>query len=93
MATSFAGRRHGRVEQLVLDAHVDVQLDHQLIDAVLTFGCLDRRRRDLLAQGAQDVVVLDQHLVGLHPATPVPTATAFGALSRTSIVPSRTRVR
>jgi len=66
-----AGRLDGGVEQVVLDAHVDVELHHQVVDPLLAFGRPCRRTGDLLAQGLQDVVVLDEHLVSSHSPAPV----------------------
>ena len=70
----LAGCLHRRIEQFVLDAHVDIQFDEKLIETVLALVGRRRHRGDLLAQPAQRVVVVEQHLKAVHRAPRLPTS-------------------
>lgn len=87
----FARGCHGWIEQVILDTHVDVELHQQLIERLSTFIGGRWHRRDLLAQTAQNLVVLEQHVISIHSPTTLPDPIVAEALPRTSTIPSRTR--
>jgi hypothetical protein len=82
-----AGRRQSRVVQVVLDAEMDVEFDQQIVEILLALGDNRRSRRDLFSQPLEHLVVVLQHGVGVHLATPFPAGSECWPSPRNSIIP------
>ena len=81
---------HRRVEKVVLDTHMDIQLDQKLVEQLLAFSRSLGRGSDSLTVRPHDVVVVDEYIESFHCSTPFDDATGGGTPPLTSIIPSQT---
>lgn len=80
-----AGGLESWVIDVVLDAHVDVELDEKPVDTGLALWGARRCRQHFLAEVVQQFVVLDQYVVGVHRAASLLSSVRHASAKQASV--------